>query len=328
MTDNTRIAYVSVPKSWHSATAAIVALITIALPGCRRKTPPPPADTNTPTATTAPVPQVLATVNDQNITEADVKTLVQEKMAQITTTTPKLSNMGREQREREFTKEVTDTLIAKALLNAQVQQQNITVSDEEIAQRLIAYPAPADTSPEEYRTRVREDLAWRKLFAKQYTGKIDVTDAEIKTYYDTHQDEFATPKQIRASHIQLDGGDRSLAESLLSQLKNGADFATLAKARTTDKTSAAQGGDLGYFQSGDLEPPFEKAAFALQPGQLSNIVETSYGLHIIKVTDRKAATKQTLDQARDKIKTKLIERKKAEVRKSYVASLRKNANLN
>ena len=127
--------------------------------------------------------------------------------------------------------------------------------------------------------------------------KIDVTENDANNYYSGNPKEFETPEQVKASHILIasDTSDTSVdpndakakalakAEQLLAQLKDGADFAELAKANSTCP-SASKGGDLGFFSKGDMVAPFEEAAFALEPGQLSDIVETKFGYHIIKRT--------------------------------------------
>src|SRR6185436_4622924 len=118
--------------------------------------------------------------------------------------------------------------------------------------------------------------------------------------------------QLRASHILLktDGKDeaavRKQAEDILKQVKApGADFAALAKKYSEDDGSKANGGDLDYFPKGRMVPEFEQAAFALQPGQISDLVKSQFGFHIIKVVDKKAATTRSIDEVRPQIEEQL-----------------------
>ena len=144
--------------------------------------------------------------------------------------------------------------------------------------------------------------------------------SEIERYYRANEAQFTTPEQVRASHILLktEGKDeaavKAKAEALLKQAKSGADFAALAKKNSEDEGSAAQGGDLDYFGRGRMAKEFEDAAFSLPPGQISDVVKSPFGFHIIKVTDRKPETKRSLEEARPQITEQLAyERAQAEV---------------
>ena len=121
--------------------------------------------------------------------------------------------------------------------------------------------------------------------------------------------------------------ERVKAQDILSQLKNGADFATLAQEHSTEKRSADKGGDLGLFEAWEMEKPFSKAAFALQVDQISDIVNTSVGLHIIKVTEIHPAQSKTFNEVKSDIVAHLTERKKLAIRKKYVRTLRKAAKI-
>ncbi len=134
---------------------------------------------------------------------------------------------------------------------------------------------------------------------------------DIQRSYEDNQKQYSTPAQIRASHILLktEGKDveavKKQAEDLLAQVKKGADFAQLATKYSEDEISARKGGDLDFFPQGQMVPEFDKAAFALAPGQISDIVKTQYGFHIIKVTEKKAATTRSLDEVRPQIEDQL-----------------------
>ena len=141
--------------------------------------------------------------------------------------------------------------------------------------------------------------------------KIVVPAADIEAAYNTNSQQYETPEQVRASHILLktEGKDdatvKAKAEDLLKKAKAGADFAELAKANSEDEASAKNGGDLDYFGRGRMVPEFDQVAFALQPGQISDVVKTQYGYHIIKATDKKAATTRPLAEVRQQLSDQL-----------------------
>jgi peptidyl-prolyl cis-trans isomerase D len=141
--------------------------------------------------------------------------------------------------------------------------------------------------------------------------KVVVPPAEIEQAYANNSQQYETPEQVRASHILLktEGKDdatvKAKAEELLKKAKAGADFAALAKANSEDEASAKNGGDLDYFGRGRMVPEFDQVAFALQPGQTSDVVKTQYGYHIIKVTDKKNATTRPLAEVRQQLSDQL-----------------------
>src|SRR5580704_15784144 len=141
--------------------------------------------------------------------------------------------------------------------------------------------------------------------------KTVVPAADIERTYNNSIEQYSTPEQIRASHILLktDGKDdaavKAKAEEVLKQVKSGADFAALAKKYSEDEATAKNGGDLDYFGRGRMVPEFDQVAFALQPGQISDLVKTQFGYHIIKMVDKKAATTRPLAEVRQQITDQL-----------------------
>jgi peptidyl-prolyl cis-trans isomerase D len=142
-------------------------------------------------------------------------------------------------------------------------------------------------------------------------GKIAIPPDDITRYYEDNEKQYSTPEQVRASHILLktDGKDdaavKKQAEELLAKAKSGADFAKLATQYSEDTGSKTKGGDLDFFPKGQMVPEFDKVAFSLKPGEISDVVKSQFGYHIIKVTDHKAATKKTLDEVRPQIEDQL-----------------------
>ena len=136
--------------------------------------------------------------------------------------------------------------------------------------------------------------------------------ADVERAYNDNFELYSTPEQIRASHILLktagkdEAAVRTQAEGLLKQARAGADFAQLATKNSEDEGTAAKGGDLDYFGRGRMVPEFDEAAFALQqPGQISDLVKTQYGFHIIKLVERKPGSTRSLDEVRQQLTDQL-----------------------
>ena len=199
------------------------------------------------------------------------------------------------------------------VVSADKFKAQVNVTDKDIADWF-------DSHKESYRVGEKRKIKYLLVDMEQTRTKTIVPPSEIERYYQTNEAQFTTPEQVRASHILLktEGKDeaavRAKAETLLKQVKSGADFAALAKKNSEDEGSAPQGGDLDYFGRGRMAKEFEDAAFALQPGQISDIVKSPFGLHIIKVADRKPEVKRSLEEARAQITEQLAtERAQTEV---------------
>ena len=149
-----------------------------------------------------------------------------------------------------------------------------------------------------------------------------VSDQDIKQYYEKNKDKFAPVTQIRASHILVKTEDE--AKKIEDRLKQGEDFAQLAKKYSIDTATAKNGGDLGYFSKGQMVPEFESAAMKLKPGEISEPVKTKYGYHIIKMTNKKMGQVVEFEKVKNLISQNLMAEKQKEVFDSYVDGLKKS----
>ncbi len=150
--------------------------------------------------------------------------------------------------------------------------------------------------------------------ADKFADKVVLTDADLQKYFDDHAADFAKPEQVHARHILLKvdpaASDdvkatvRKKAEDVLAKVKAGGDFAKLAGDVSEDPGSAKKGGDLGFFKRGQMVPTFEAVAFSTEPGQVSDIVESPFGFHIIKVEEKQEASTPTLADVRDQVAAK------------------------
>ncbi|MHC1697889.1 MAG: peptidylprolyl isomerase [Geobacteraceae bacterium] len=182
----------------------------------------------------------------------------------------------------------------------------------------------------------RKEIYINNLIEQEIAAKITISDADAKKFYDENTDKFKQAESVQASHILIGvdpklsaeekGKAKEKAEGLLKRAKAGEDFAALAKDNSTCP-SAPQGGNLGYFGKGQMVPEFEKAAFSLKPGEISNLVETKFGYHIIKVTDKKAAGTVSFDEAKKEIANYLKIQKIQQNISAHVEKLRKEAKI-
>lgn len=160
------------------------------------------------------------------------------------------------------------------------------------------------------------DLIASEYLRKEVVGKINVTEDDMKLYYKTHEEEFKTPEMVRARHILIKVNKsaseeekkraREKVEDILKRIKTGEDFAKLASEFSDDPGSKNKGGDLGFFPKGRMVPDFEKVAFSLKPGEVSDIVETPFGFHIIKVEERKDSVLEPYEKIKDKVKERVF----------------------
>ena len=307
-----------------------------------------PADPSAPAAAPAPakpvpaqLPEVLAKVNGQEVKRADFEMLVKDM------------ELGQgpipAERRDEVLRTTLDRLITYTLLTQEAKSRNVTAADTEIEERLKQmqqqFPneeafkkalAERNMSLDRLRSDTRTDLVISKMMETEVATTPGASDAEAKEFYDKNPDKFQQPEQIRASHILIRVDEkadeatkkkmRARADAILKRARGGEDFAKLAKENSADG-SAAQGGDLNYFGRGQMVPAFDEAAFALKTGEISDVVTTQFGYHIIKVTDHKEAAKVPLEQVSDKVKQYLTGQKKQEKADAFIAALKQKSKV-
>jgi parvulin-like peptidyl-prolyl isomerase len=165
----------------------------------------------------------------------------------------------------------------------------------------------------------KDDVLLRELYKKEILNKAKVSEADIKDQYQKMKEE------VHAWHILVDS--EAQADSIYQQLKNGADFAQLAKEKSIDPSAKSNGGDLGFFSWGKMVPEFQEVAFKLKDGEISRPVKTQFGWHIIKVVERRQVEQPPFDQTKDMIRARL-EREKAQNRvREYFGELKKKVNF-
>ena len=206
--------------------------------------------------------------------------------------------------------------------NEKVKIDLVTFSPASFRHEIETTDAELDTyfgeHTEDFRVPERRKVRFLLVDAQSQREGITVSEDEIQRSYDDQFEQYSTPEQVRARHILLstEGEDeeavRAEAAALLTEAKLGADFAELATTHSDDEGSAARGGDLDYFGRGQMVPEFEEVAFSLEPGAISELVQTQFGFHIIMVEDKREAGTRPLDEVRDQIVEQLTQQKAQE----------------
>jgi peptidyl-prolyl cis-trans isomerase D len=212
-------------------------------------------------------------------------------------------------------------IITPAEAEAEYRRRNQKIKVDYIAFSASKTMADMKPTPEEinayfarnkgfYNVPETRDVQFVVADQAKVADTIQITDAQIQDYYNAHRDEYRTPERVKARHILLSTANKpkeevpkiqAQAEALLKQIKAGGDFAELAKKNSQDPGSAQKGGDLGWVSRGQMVKPFEDAAFSLKPNEISNVVTTEYGFHIVQVLERQPAHLQTLDEVKPAI---------------------------
>ncbi len=173
------------------------------------------------------------------------------------------------------------------------------MTEKDLVDYFAIYGGTLEEFKEEGRASVTEQLLYAAV-QQAVVGPIELSEDELRAYFEEHKADYSTEEQIEASHILVATAEE--AQAILDELARGADFAELARTRSTDTGSAAQGGALGWFGRGVMAPEFEEAAFALEVGETSGIVQTDFGFHIIRVTDRRAASEPEFEEVADRVR--------------------------
>jgi peptidyl-prolyl cis-trans isomerase D len=202
--------------------------------------------------------------------------------------------------EQEYRRRNDKVKLAVVSFTADSFRNQVQVSDGDVA-------AYFDAHKDEFKIPEKRKIRYALIDIDAMRAKVNVPTADVERAYNNNIEQYSTPEQVRASHILLktsgkdDAAVKAKAEDILKQAKSGADFAELAKKYSEDEGSAKNGGDLDYFGRGRMVPEFDQAVFAMQPGQISDLVKTQYGYHIIKLIDKKNATTRPLQDVRQQI---------------------------
>jgi peptidyl-prolyl cis-trans isomerase C len=284
-----------------------------------------------------------ATVNGIVITQGDFDKEMDRARRQFVRSGRPLS----EPQLANIKKRVLEILINRELLYQESQNKGIKVEDKEVNEQfdIVKKRFPNENeykaellkmniSEAELKSQIREGLAIQQFVDNYLAQDVKVSEAEVKDFYKNKPGMFKQPEQIKASHILIkvdtqadkptkDQANKKIKE-IQKKLEAGEDFTSLAK-KFSEGPSSIKGGDLGYFNRGQMVKPFEDAAFKLKPGEVSDIVETRFGYHLIKVVDKKPESVVSYENVKDKIAQYIEQEKKGEVVKAEIEKLREKA---
>lgn len=329
-------------------TRVLTLIVAIALAACSRSTPAvassespsqaaPPAEAAV-KPIPAELPDVVARVNGQTINRDDLQMAVGELEARAGQGLPP------DQRDRVF-RGVLDQLIAYRLLAQESAARKIAVTDTDvdarIAQIRTQFPSEQQFAQtltqrkltlEGLRADIREGLQIDRMIDTEVAARSTVTAEQVSDFYAKNPSEFQQAERVHASHILIrvpEGGGatgkdqaRTRAAEILKDVKAGRDFAALAKEHSQDPGSAPSGGDLGFFERGQMVGPFEETAFSLAPGQASELVETPFGFHIITVAEKQVARTIPLDEVRTQVEQYLQGQSRERETQVFIDSLK------
>jgi peptidyl-prolyl cis-trans isomerase C len=251
--------------------------------------------------------------------------------------------------QKEIEKQTLSQLVSAELLYQAGQKLEIKDLEKQIDDKLAQGKArygnddgfakamkELDMQEKDLRDYTRRDLIISNFIEKTIVPKVTVSEEDARKFYDQNPDKFTKPEAVKASHILIGVDQKATAEEkkaarekidkLRKELAGGADFAALAKGNSTCPSSQ-QGGDLGSFGKGQMVPAFEVAAFSLKPGEISEVVETQFGYHIIKLTEKKAVEKVEFKEARPRIEDYLKNQKVGAAVNDYLTEARKTAKI-
>ncbi|MBN1816001.1 MAG: peptidylprolyl isomerase [Sedimentisphaerales bacterium] len=305
-----------------------------------------------------PVPvdpaRVFATVNGIKITGAEteprVEMMVKQQIAQLGPMGASLPPQAFDNLKGRIRPQVVEWLVEQKLVEEKLKSKNIIITDEQIDTQLDAMLSARNMTREdakkaveqqggtmeEFRSQMKMSMGTEKLLTEYMEGKSEpIDEADAKKFYDENQQAFQEAEQVKASHILIktenldEAGKaqaRSRIEEILVKVKAGEDFATLAKEHS-DCPSSAKGGDLDFFTKERMVPEFSEAAFSMKVGDVSGVVETKFGYHIIKVTDRKEAKVRSFEEEKDEITEYLTRQQRQRFWDQYRNELKKDAQI-
>ena len=291
------------------------------------------------------LPKVVARVNDHDI-NGDVifrelkKAAIQYKKRGMPLTADQ---------EKSAAKTLIDDEIGRILLVLKAKAVGIKVSEKMLLEKLRKVKAKFKSDSifehrlsdrgmtvDQYKQELEIDMYMDQLIKKEIEPKIKITEKDSQAYYDKNKSKFETQEKVRASIMLLrfnpkegKAGEQAVLkkfESILIQVKNGADFGALAQQHSQDSL-ASKGGDLGFFTQKQMLPAFSSRAFKMKVGEISEIFRTGHGFHVIKVTDRKPGSLSSFATEKEKIQKFLANKKISQATRDYIENLRKEAEI-
>jgi peptidyl-prolyl cis-trans isomerase C len=284
------------------------------------------------------LPEVIARVNGESVTRKEIEDYVHNLEGRAGGPVPA------EQRDRIY-RGIIDQIVGYKLLVQEAKARKIDVPDAEVNAKIdeVKKQFPSEDlfmqtlidrklTIDQMKADARRDIAIARMIDAEIASRIALKPTQVEDFYKNNQGQFTQPERVRASHILIsfpEGADaaakaqaKTKAQRVLKDVKAGKDFAALAREHSQDPGSAPNGGDLGFFEQGRMVGPFNDVAFSLKPGATSDLVETQFGYHIIRVAEKQPGRTVPLEEVRPKVKQYLENLNKETETDAFVKSLR------
>jgi foldase protein PrsA len=280
---------------------------------------------------------VAAKVNGESISTTEVDAQLEQLKKQY----PNMfTGADGEGRLLDFKQRIVDNLINAKLVEQAAKEKGINISDGDIQKQVDqlrggfkdqaqfdAALKSAGMTEDALKNSIRQQLVTNKLM-EQLAASTKVSDADIQAYYDNNKAQFAQKAQKRASHVLFKTTDKTEAQKVLKQIQAGEiTLAQAAKNYSVDTATAEKGGDLGWPNGTSYVPEFQAALDKLKKGEVSVLVQSTYGYHIITVTDTRAAKQQPLAEVKPQIEQIIVQKQKAEAYQKFLDELKKSAKI-
>lgn len=279
---------------------------------------------------------VLVKVNGEDIRQKDIDFTIQYFVVPQYAAQNPGQTMPAEQRTQ-ITQSLLDQTITEVLVLQKGREANITQNEQALATQFESLKAQrADIPPDGLKEFLHQKLLVQTIIQQLVVARITVADADVRALYDQKKNELDEPEKVRASHILISvpadaaEADKAAARenisAILAKAQAGEDFAELAK-QYSQCPSNQKGGDLGFFPRGVMVPAFEDVVFTLAEGAVSDIVETPFGFHVIKVTGKTAERKVSYDEVKDRLRQDLLNQKSNSEAQKWISTLRADADI-
>ena len=290
---------------------------------------------------------IAAVVNDEIITIREFKS----EYDMVARDVEKKEGPLSAEAAKKLRSDVLNSLVDKALVRQKIRELNIVISAEELNQSieevkrqnkmsqeaLVSALLAQNITFDQYRAQLKEQLERLRLMSQEVKAKVQVSEREIREYYESNSALYTEKPTFRARHIFLkikkNASNDELknvmakAANAISEAKSNSDFASIARQYSEDPGAAKDGGDLGTFKKGDMLPEIESTVLKMNPGEISELISTPTGFHIIKLEEKNAGRMKPLDSVKASIEEILYRKKSEERFKQWADDLRKGATI-
>ncbi len=319
--------------------ALCVGLMVMAVAAIAQEPTEQPSQENAPQGEINPV---VMTVNGEAIHAAEISLVMQRIGSQM-------QQRGGEVDQQQLVQAAQQQVVDTKLLAQEARERGVTLPEDHVekimaqiqqqaggAEALEQALLQGGMTMDGFKQSIVEGELARAMVSEEVGADIEVSEEEIASFYESNSERFVNPEEVHARHILIKSpadateseieDARKRAEAARQRALDGEDFATLAE-EISEGPSAVRGGDLGFFSQERMVPAFGEAAFAMEPGEISDIVKTQFGFHVIKVEDRRDPSTASLEEVKPQIANALKQQKTGEAVRELLTSLREKATI-